>query len=188
MASLRKTLLWALCEAVQNRPDIQKRSNHVRYRSALEPRFRPHTSHWGVFSARMKNGRLGVRAYDKDPDPNRLIENFPDALAHRARIARPMARRGWLEPGAGCDDRRGRDEFVALSWDEALDRLGDELKRIRDRFGPKAVLAGPMAGPAPAVSITRKARFIASSILRSAATSGRSTPTVQAQPALSFRL
>jgi biotin/methionine sulfoxide reductase len=67
----------------------------------LEPRFRPHTSHWGVFSARMKNGRLEVHAYDKDPDPNRLIENFPDALAHRARIARPMARRGWLERGGG---------------------------------------------------------------------------------------
>ena len=109
---------------------------------SLEPPFHPHSSHWGVFSARMKDGRLEVRACDRDPDPNQLIENFPDALRHRARIARPMARRGWLERGPGPDDRRGRDEFVELSWDEALDRLGAELARVRDRFGPGAVFGG----------------------------------------------
>src|ERR1700760_1466526 len=36
--------------------------------------FQPHTSHWGVFSARMRDGRVEVRPYAKDPDPNRLIE------------------------------------------------------------------------------------------------------------------
>ncbi|HLZ04203.1 MAG TPA: molybdopterin guanine dinucleotide-containing S/N-oxide reductase [Bradyrhizobium sp.] len=104
--------------------------------------FRPHTSHWGVFSARVSDGRLDVRPYEKDPDPNRLIENFTDALNHRARVARPMIRRGWLERGAGPDERRGRDEFVAVPWDEALDLLGRELARVRDQFGPTAIFGG----------------------------------------------
>ena len=104
--------------------------------------FRPHTSHWGVFSARMNDGRLEVRPYEKDPDPNRLIENFTDALNHRARVARPMIRRGWLERGAGPDERRGRDEFVAVPWDQALDLLGRELARVRDQFGPAAIFGG----------------------------------------------
>src|SRR5690349_1405880 len=85
----------------------------------LEAPFRPHTSHWGVFSAGWRAGRLEVRPHPSDPDPNRIIENFPDALRHRARIARPMFRRGWLESGPGPDERRGRDEFVPLSWDAA---------------------------------------------------------------------
>ena len=107
-----------------------------------ETDFRPHAAHWGVFSARMKDGRVEVRPYEKDPDPNRLIENFTDALTHRARVARPMFRRRWLEQGPGPDDHRGRDGFVAVPWDEALDILGKELARVRDHFGPAAVFGG----------------------------------------------
>ncbi|WP_292351890.1 molybdopterin guanine dinucleotide-containing S/N-oxide reductase [Mesorhizobium sp.] len=107
-----------------------------------DSRFLPHTSHWGVFSARMKDGCLEVRPYAQDPDPNPLIENFPDALAHRARVAHPMARRGWIERGPGPDERRGRDEFVQLSWGEALDLLGRELARVRDGFGPGSIFGG----------------------------------------------
>lgn len=104
--------------------------------------FRPHTSHWGVFSARMRDGRLDIRPYGGDPDPNGIIQNFPGALRHRARIAQPMIRRGWLERGPGPDDRRGRDDFVPVSWDKALDLLAGELKRVRDTRGPGAVFGG----------------------------------------------
>jgi biotin/methionine sulfoxide reductase len=107
-----------------------------------EEGFTPHTSHWGVFSARMRAGTLEVRPYAGDPDPNAIIQNFPSALRHRARIAQPMVRRGWLERGPGPDSRRGRDEYVPLSWEAALDLLGAELKRIRDGFGPDAIFGG----------------------------------------------
>src|ERR1700761_5105505 len=107
--------------------------------TAADTGFRPHTSHWGVFSARWKGDELEVRSHPDDPDPTRIIENFPAALRHRARVARPMIRRGWLERGPGPDNRRGRDEFVPLSWDTALDLLGAELTRVRDRHGAGAV-------------------------------------------------
>ncbi|WP_413874593.1 molybdopterin guanine dinucleotide-containing S/N-oxide reductase [Albidovulum sp.] len=104
--------------------------------------FRPHTSHWGVFSARMVAGQLEVRPHEGDPDPNAILQNFPDALRHRARIALPMVRRGWLENGPGPDDRRGRDDFVAVSWEQALDLLARELARVRDGAGPGAIFGG----------------------------------------------
>jgi biotin/methionine sulfoxide reductase len=104
--------------------------------------FKPHTSHWGVFSARMRDGVLDVRPYAGDPDPNGIIDNFPAALRHRARIAQPMIRRGWLENGPGPDPRRGRDDFVAVPWDKALDLLAGELKRVRNERGPGAVFGG----------------------------------------------
>lgn len=105
-------------------------------------RFLPHTSHWGVFSARMKDGELEVKPHPDDPDPNEIIQNFPAALRHRARIAQPMVRRGWLENGPGPDSRRGRDAYVPVSWSQALDLLGGELKRVRDGAGPGAIFGG----------------------------------------------
>jgi biotin/methionine sulfoxide reductase len=77
-----------------------------------------------------------------DPDPNGIIGNLLAALRHGARVAQPAIRRGWLERGPGPDDRRGRDEFVSVSWDRALDLLGGELTRIRDAHGPGAVFGG----------------------------------------------
>jgi biotin/methionine sulfoxide reductase len=90
----------------------------------------------------MRDGRLEVRPHEGDPDPNGIIQNFPAALRHRARVARPMVRRGWLEKGPGADDRRGRDEFVPLSWNAVLDLLGKELARVRDGSGPGAIFGG----------------------------------------------
>lgn len=104
--------------------------------------FKPHSSHWGVFSARWLDGKLNVRPHPDDPDPNPIIENFPEAVRHRARVARPMVRKGWLERGPGPDDRRGRDDFVSVSWNEAFDLLGAELIRVRDRYGNGAVFGG----------------------------------------------
>ncbi|MGH6716855.1 MAG: molybdopterin-dependent oxidoreductase, partial [Bradyrhizobium sp.] len=107
-----------------------------------EPRFTPHTAHWGVFSARMRDGQLEVRPHEDDPDPNEIIQNFPAALRHRARVAQPMVRKGWLENGPGADERRGRDEFVPMSWNAVLDLLGKELARVRDGAGPGAIFGG----------------------------------------------
>ena len=108
----------------------------------LSDGFKPHNSHWGVFSARLGKAGLEVRPYGGDPDPNGIINNFPGALRHQARIAQPAIRRGWLERGPGPDDRRGRDDFVSVSWEQALDLLGGELARVRDTIGPGAVFGG----------------------------------------------
>ena len=81
----------------------------------------PHSSHWGAFRASWRDDALVVTPHPNDPDPNGLIQNLPTALRHRARIARPMVRRGWLEGGPGPTSRRGRDSFVAMEWDEVLD-------------------------------------------------------------------
>ncbi len=103
---------------------------------------RPHSAHWGAFAAGWRGGKLVVEPHPGDPDPNPLLQNFPDALSHRARVARPMVRRGWLERGPGPDDRRGRDEFVAVAWDRVLDLLAAELERVRDANGPGAIFGG----------------------------------------------
>jgi biotin/methionine sulfoxide reductase len=103
---------------------------------------RPHSSHWGVFSGQWKDDTLVITPHPIDPDPNPIIQNFPDALRHKARVTRPMVRRGWLENGPGPDSRRGRDDFVEMEWDAVLDLLAGELKRVKDEHGARAIYGG----------------------------------------------
>ncbi|TCH97096.1 Asp-tRNA(Asn)/Glu-tRNA(Gln) amidotransferase GatCAB subunit C [Roseococcus sp. SYP-B2431] len=106
------------------------------------PPFLPHSSHWGNFTARWHEGRLELRPHPGDPDPSPILGNMEAALRHPARIARPMVRRGWLERGPGPSDMRGRDELVPMEWDQVLDLLAAELKRVKERHGPQSVFGG----------------------------------------------
>ena len=83
---------------------------------ADKPIFHPHSAHWGVFRAAWDGRTLAVQPHPGDPDPNPLLDNFPDALHHRARVTTPMVRKGWLEHGPGPDPLRGQDAYVALPW------------------------------------------------------------------------
>lgn len=56
------------------------------------------------------------------------------------RLKYPMIRKHW-KPGGGRKELRGKDEWLRISWDEALDILAGELKRIKENYGSEAVLA-----------------------------------------------
>lgn len=55
------------------------------------------------------------------------------------RLKYPMKRKNW-EPGGGKRELRGKDEWVRISWDEALDAVASELKRIKETHGNKSIL------------------------------------------------
>jgi anaerobic dimethyl sulfoxide reductase subunit A len=55
------------------------------------------------------------------------------------RLKYPMVRKNW-EPGGGNKELRGRDEWVRISWDEALDIVASEIKRIKEAYGNEAIL------------------------------------------------
>src|SRR6185295_8874599 len=54
----------------------------------------------------------------------------------------PMVRQGWLEKGPGSSRGRGREPFVAVSWDRALDLVAAELQRVRSEYGNEAIYGG----------------------------------------------
>ncbi len=104
---------------------------------------RPTTSHWGAYGVRAEpDGQITVTAHPGDPAPSPLLGNVPGALRHATRVARPAIRRGWLEHGPGPSDRRGREPFCEVSWDEALDLVAAELARVRGAAGNEAIFGG----------------------------------------------
>src|ERR1700752_370225 len=109
---------------------------------AMVDRGLPHSSHWGAFSVLARGRGIEVVPHPQDPDPSPLLGNIPAAVSHRARIARPMVRRGWLDRGPGPDDRRGRDEFVTVPWSRALDLVAAELRRCYVVCVARAIFGG----------------------------------------------
>jgi biotin/methionine sulfoxide reductase len=110
--------------------------------ACVQTRIVPHSSHWGAFSARLRDGTVEIVPHPHDPHPSPLLGNIPASVSHRARIARPMIRRGWLERGPGPDRQRGRDEFVPVDWPPALDLAAVELQRVYRASGARAVFGG----------------------------------------------
>ncbi|MGK2911809.1 MAG: molybdopterin-dependent oxidoreductase [Sphingobium sp.] len=56
------------------------------------------------------------------------------------RLKYPMKRKHW-EPGGGNKSLRGKDDWIRISWDEALDILAGELERAVKTYGNTSILA-----------------------------------------------
>jgi biotin/methionine sulfoxide reductase len=101
-------------------------------------------THWGFFELETRGGKIvAVRGVSGDESPSPIGQSLLDAQDENVRIPRPMVRKGYLERGLDSDgSRRGRDPFVAVSWDEALDLAADALATIRQRHGNEAIFGG----------------------------------------------
>ena len=102
-------------------------------------------AHWGVyeFESSADDAPPRLSAFRGDPDPSPLGLDQLDRQVERLRVVRPAVRRSWLEQGPGAHpERRGREAFVELDWDEALGLLAREIDRVRGSFGNRALFGG----------------------------------------------
>ena len=56
------------------------------------------------------------------------------------RVKYPLKRVDWDPKGERNPQNRGKSGYVRISWDEAAQIAADELKRIKETYGPEAVL------------------------------------------------
>jgi biotin/methionine sulfoxide reductase len=102
-------------------------------------------AHWGVYEVEYddKGQAAKLHPFSKDPDPSPIgLHMLSDEVA-RLRVRRPAFRKSWLEHGPGANsDKRGQEPFIELPWDEALDRVAAELKRVKDTHGNRAIFGG----------------------------------------------
>lgn len=101
------------------------------------------STHWGVYQLQVENATIvGVEPWHEDPEPSAIGQSLPQAVDGPVRIARPLIRRGWLEKRSREQHPRGRDEFVEVCWERALDVVASELERVRQQHGNAAIYAG----------------------------------------------
>lgn len=99
-------------------------------------------SHWGVGVATIRDGRIiAVEGHPRDPAAPEINGNIPGSIHGKARVLRPAIRKSWLE-GKPKAVPRGRDCFVEVSWDRALDAIASEITRVRKNYGNNSIFGG----------------------------------------------
>ncbi len=99
-------------------------------------------THWGPFLVESDGTTItSVDGHPTDPDPSPIGQNLKAAT--ELRIAKPAVRWSWLEGGPGtATEGRGREPFVEIEWDEALELVAGELRRVKRDFGNQAIYGG----------------------------------------------
>lgn len=104
----------------------------------------PSLSHWGAFHAVVEDGRVvACEPFERDPSPSPILRSMPGMVHSPLRIQRPAVREGWLRQREGSDRAaRGRERFVEVDWDTALDLVAGELARVRATHGGEGIFGG----------------------------------------------
>ncbi|WP_312404662.1 molybdopterin guanine dinucleotide-containing S/N-oxide reductase [Rhizobium sp.] len=100
-------------------------------------------AHWGVYEVKADQTGLRLEGFAQDPDPSPIGLHMAAKDLTDVRIRRPSIRKSWLEKGPGADPHlRGREPFVEVDWDTALDLLAAELDRVRREHGNESIFGG----------------------------------------------
>jgi trimethylamine-N-oxide reductase (cytochrome c) len=87
---------------------------------------------------------IDARGRKFTPPRRTTLQSYECAERQRVyenRIHYPMRRKHFDPAGDRHPELRGRDEYVRISWDEALDLVAGEITRIRETYGPAAITA-----------------------------------------------
>ncbi|RYE64361.1 MAG: Asp-tRNA(Asn)/Glu-tRNA(Gln) amidotransferase GatCAB subunit C, partial [Oxalobacteraceae bacterium] len=100
-------------------------------------------AHWGIYEVNSDQGYPVITALSADPDPSEIGLHMATQSLRQVRIARPAIRKSWLEGGPGTNPHlRGREPFVEVEWDVALDLVAKDLDRIVKNHGNQAIFGG----------------------------------------------
>lgn len=100
-------------------------------------------THWGNFVI-TSDGRsvLKVTPSRHDSHPSEIGQVLYDAADPEYRVTRPMVRESYLRGDADNRVMRGRDEYVAVPWDEALHLAAGALRDTIAHKGNEAIFGG----------------------------------------------
>lgn len=99
--------------------------------------------HWGTWQVESREGEIvAVKPVPWDKNPSRIGQSLPDAVTSQTRIRRPAVRAGYLQHGPASREGRGKEPFVEVSWEVALDLVARELRSVKARCGNEAIYGG----------------------------------------------
>jgi trimethylamine-N-oxide reductase (cytochrome c) len=107
----------------------------------------PSASHFGAFYAHVRDDKIVdiTSQLDSDANPTVIVKGLADRNSSNSRVKYPMVRKSYLE-GKGRGDLRGKEEFVRVSWDKALDLAADAIKKAQKKGGNEAIYNASYGG------------------------------------------
>ena len=101
------------------------------------------STHWGTYETSKNNqNNIKINKWSKDPNPSDFGLGFLDAATSDLRINQPHIRKEWLKDRHNKKNLRGLDEFVPVSWEEAIELTASELQNVKKDFGNSSIYAG----------------------------------------------
>jgi len=89
----------------------------------------PHASHFGAFYANVQDGKIvDILPHESDKRPGAFTKALVDRNYSNSRIKYPYVRKSYLDGKPNNNELRGNDEFVRVSWDDALDLVAKKIK------------------------------------------------------------
>ena len=97
-------------------------------------------SRWGVVRGHVQGGKLvRVTPFEHDYAPSVNLPGLRHLPYSPSRIRYPMVREGYLKNGPASRANRGKEKFVRVSWEKALELVASEMTRVYENYGPSAV-------------------------------------------------
>ena len=108
-------------------------------------RIKPLHYDWQYNRKEFNPWKIEARGQIFEPAMKTLLSPFGLAYKKRVyssnRVLYPLKRVDWDPDGERNTANRGKSRYVRISWNEAVDIIAGELKRIKDQYGPEAVLS-----------------------------------------------
>lgn len=101
-------------------------------------------AHWGILDLTIKDGKcVKSEPWEKVQDTdNPLWYQTPDMI-YKSRVRFPYVRKSYLEnPDSPKPELRGKEEFVRVSYEDAIKLVAKELRKTYDKKGAKAICGG----------------------------------------------
>ncbi|MBN1189104.1 MAG: molybdopterin-dependent oxidoreductase [Dehalococcoidales bacterium] len=108
-------------------------------------RIRPLHFDWKYDSKTFNPWQMKARGSTFEPLMKSLIPPYSLAYKNRVyspnRILYPLKRVDWDPEGQRNTGNRGHSSYIRISWDEALDIIVREIRRVIDKYGSQAILS-----------------------------------------------
>lgn len=101
-------------------------------------------AHWGILKLTIKDGKIvKSEPWEKVTKMDNPLQHYTADMVYKSRVKYPYVRKCYLEnPDNPKPELRGKDEFVRVSYDEAIKLIAKELKKTRDSKGASAIFGG----------------------------------------------